>query len=57
MLHTTQLIHQKGRNSSREGEIGERRTEIQTEQVKVGKEKDEAPVITTNYKETHKAKY
>lgn len=30
---------------------------MQTEQVKVGKEKDEDPMITANQKEIHKAKY
>lgn len=61
MLHATLQAHQKGKE-----EIDEKReklerkgksTEIQAEQVKVGKERDEDSVIAANQKETHKAKY
>ena len=61
VLACTLLAHQKGKEErDRERETLEReggRIEIHPEQVQVGAEKDEDPVITANQKETHKAKY
>lgn len=58
--HTTSSSKGKGRNRPRatgRNEREERGIEMQAEQVKVGKEKDEDPMITANQKEMHKAKY